>query len=148
MVFVSITRLRIRSVRFLPLFALHALRSLSQVKASPGFLCGSLLPDSRFTFWTMTVWDSEQDMRNYILAGAHKTAMPRLMHWCDEASITHWQQAETTAPSWAEADRRMRTEGRVSKVNHPSPSHAGLNYESPRLERAAPVFTGNRTTKK
>jgi heme-degrading monooxygenase HmoA len=148
MAFVSITRLRIRSVRFLPFFAIHALRSLSQAKASRGFLCGSLLPDRKFTFWTMTVWESQQDMRNYILSGPHKKAMPKLLHWCDEASIAHWEQQESTAPTWAEADRRMRTEGRISKVNHPSPSHAGLNYETPDLTRAAPVFTGSRMPKK
>jgi heme-degrading monooxygenase HmoA len=144
MAFVSITRLRIRSARFLPFFAIHALRSLSQAKGSPGFLCGSLLPDRKYTFWTMTVWDSQQSMRNYILSGAHKTAMPKLLHWCDEASITHWEQPEATAPTWDEADRRMRAEGRISKVNHPSKDHAGMNYDTPRLTRAAPVFTANK----
>jgi hypothetical protein len=143
MAFVSITRLRIRSARFLPFFAVHTLRTIRQVKASPGFQCGSLLPDRKFTFWTMTVWDSQQSMRNYITSGAHKTAMPKLLNWCDEASIAHWEQPENTPPTWSEADRRMRTEGRVSKVNHPSPNHANLNYDAPQIDRAAPVFTAN-----
>jgi hypothetical protein len=140
MPFVSVTRLRIRTFRFLPFFGIHTTRTIAQVKAAPGFVCGSLLPDRRFTFWTLTVWDSQQSMRNYMTSGAHKTAMPKLMHWCDEASVTHWDQPESDLPTWTEADRRMRNEGRASKVAHPSPSHAGLNYETPSVSRAAPAF--------
>lgn len=54
MPFVSIMRLRVRSVRFLPGFALHTLRSIRQVRHAPGFRGGSLLADRAWTFWTMT----------------------------------------------------------------------------------------------
>ncbi len=54
MVFVSLTRLRIRSIRFVPLFAFHTFRSLRQVSKSPGFQSGSLLADRSWTFWTLT----------------------------------------------------------------------------------------------
>lgn len=139
MTFVSVTRLRIRSVRFMPLFALDTLRSLRQVKRAAGFQEGSLLPDRRFTFWTMTAWDSGESMRRYMTAGAHKKTMPKLMEWCDEASVVHWEQEDAALPTWAEADRRMRTEGRVSKVRHPSAGHAGLRYEEPRLTGGGPI---------
>ena len=139
MTFVSITRLRIRSLFFLPLFALHASRSLSQTRSASGFRGGELLNDRQWTFWTMTTWDSEESMRRYMLNGAHKKAMPKLMHWCDEASVVHWTQPEPTLPSWTEADRRMRSEGRISKVRHPSPEHAGLKYREPRQSRRVPI---------
>lgn len=132
MVFVSLTRLRLRSIRFLPLFAIYAVRSSRQVKKAPGFVSGKLLPDRSWTFWTMTSWDGQENMRRYMTSGAHKAAMPRLLHWCDEASVAHWEQEATALPSWEEADRRMRESGRVSKVNQPSPNHAGLNYRKPR----------------
>jgi hypothetical protein len=133
MTFVSLTRLRVRSIRYLPLFAIYALRSLRQVKKSPGFQTGALLPDRSWTFWTLTAWDQRESMRRYMMSGAHKSAMPHLMHWCDEASVAHWEQEESTLPSWEEADRRMRESGRASKVNHPSPEHASLNYRKPRM---------------
>ncbi len=139
MPFVSLTRLRIRSIRFLPFFAVHTLRSLRQVKKAAGYQQGALLADRRWTFWTLTAWDSEASMRQYMVTGAHKTAMPRLMHWCDEASVAHWTQAEAALPSWTEADRRMRETGRVSKVLHPSPEHAGLRYRAPRTTRGGPI---------
>lgn len=100
MIFVSLTRLRIRSMRFLPLFAFHTLRSLRQVKKAPGFQAGQLLPDRNWTFWTMTSWNERDSMRRYMTAGAHNAAMPHLMHWCDEASVAHWEQEEMTLPSW------------------------------------------------
>lgn len=132
MAFVSLTRLRLRSIRFLAPFALHAIRSDRQVKRSPGFQSGALLPDRSFTFWTMTAWETGESMRRYITTGDHKRAMPHLMHWCDEASVAHWEQSEPTLPTWQEADRRMRETGRPSKLNHPSPHHAILNYRQPR----------------
>lgn len=137
--FISLTRLRIRSIRFLPQFAWHALRSQRQVQRAPGFLDGSLLPDRSWTFWTMTAWDSEQSMRAYMISGPHKAAMPHLLHWCDEASVAHWTQPDSTLPTWTEADRRMRTSGRISKVLHPSPEHATMNYRAPRTGASAPI---------
>jgi len=132
MVFVSLTRLRLRSIRFLPGFAIYAVRSQMQVQKAPGFLKVALLPDKKWTFWTLTAWESQESMRQYMTSGAHKKAMPHLLHWCDEASVAHWTQEDAVLPTWAEADKKMREIGRVSKVNHPSAQHAGLRYERPK----------------
>ncbi len=58
--------------------------------------------------------------------------MPKLMEWCDEAAVLHWQQESAAEPTWAEAHRRLLAEGRVSKVLHPSPKHATRDYPPPR----------------
>ena len=139
MPFISLTRLRIRSIRFLPFFFIHTTRSMRQVRRAPGFLAGAFLPDKHFTFWTMTAWDSEESMRQFMISGAHKAAMTHLIHWCDEASVTHWTQPESSLPSWQEADRRIRESGRPSKVKHPSPNHASLTYKAPRTPRSAKI---------
>jgi hypothetical protein len=139
MTFVSLTRLRIRSVRFLPLFFLHAMGSLSQAKKATGFQSGALLADRHWTFWTMTAWDGQDAMRQYMTTGSHKSAMPRLLDWCDEASVAHWTQPEESLPSWVEADKRMRATGRVSKVRHPSPQHANLEYIPPQGNRGGVI---------
>jgi hypothetical protein len=65
--------------------------------------------------------------------------MTHLIHWCDEASVTHWTQPESSLPSWQEADRRIRESGRPSKVKHPSPNHASLTYKAPRTTRSAKI---------
>jgi hypothetical protein len=139
MVFVSLTRLRIRSLRFVPLFAVQTLRSLRQVKQAPGFITGTLLADRSWAFWTLTVWDSQESMRAFMTSGAHKQAMPHLMHWCDEASVAHWTQPDATLPAWTEADKRMRESGRISKVLHPSPQHETLSYRAPRTTIGGPI---------
>jgi hypothetical protein len=142
MIFVSLTRLRVRSVWFLPGFFLYAFRAERQVKRAAGFLRGALLPDRDRTFWTMTAWDSEANMRSYMVSGAHKEAMPKLMHWCDEASVAHWTQEEDALPSWGQADERMRKDGRVSKVLHPSGAHGSLSYKTPRTTGSAAIRPG------
>jgi hypothetical protein len=131
MTFVSLTRLRVRSFRFVPLFAFHAFRSVRQVKMAPGFERGALLADRSWTFWTMTAWDTQENMRRFMTTGSHKAAMPHLLHWCDEASVAHWEQMEVSLPSWTDADKRMREEGRASKVRNPSAQHATLSYSAP-----------------
>lgn len=87
----------------------------------------------------MTAWDSQESMRNYMTNGSHKSAMPHLMHWCDEASVVHWEQESLALPNWSEADKRMRQDGRVSKVRFPSPTHDTQTYRAPRLTGAAPI---------
>jgi len=57
--------------------------------------------------------------------------MPRLLEWCDEASIVHWLQESAELPSWDEAHRRIQQEGRRSKVNHPSAAHLAYEIPSP-----------------
>lgn len=131
MVFVSVTRLRLRRLRLLPAMLLHARRSRHQVRLAPGFRGGGVMIDRVLTFWTLTAWDDEASMRGYMTSGPHRAAMPRLLDWCDEASVAHWSQAEPEPPTWEEADRQMRAQGRASRVRHPSPAHAGLAYRAP-----------------
>ena len=128
MPFVSVTRLRLRSARFLPGFFFRTIRTQRQLRRSPGFRAGSLLPDAGRTFWTLSLWDSAEAMRGFMLGGAHRKAMPKLAEWCDEASVAHWETAEARLPDWCEAEERMRREGRPSKVRRPSAEHAGLRF--------------------
>ena len=139
MIHVSLTRLRIRSVFYMPPFAVYTMRSLQQVRRAPGFQSGKLLPDRDRTFWTMTAWDARESMKRYMTTGAHKAAMPKLMRWCDEASVAHWEQDGDNLPSWEEADRRMRANGRPSKVNRPSAQHEGLKYREPLTSRSVGI---------
>ncbi len=144
MAFISVTRLRIRSIRFLPPFGIDIVRTRRQVRSAAGFRGGSLLPDRHWVFWTLTEWDSQDSMRHYMIGGSHRVAMPKLMEWCDEASVVHWDQPDDGLPSWAEADRRMRQGGRPSKVRNPSPQHATLDYQLPRTGSAGPIHPARR----
>lgn len=124
MPFVSVTRLHIRSARFLPWFVYHTWRSARQIRRAPGFLDGRLALGGTRSFWTVTSWLNEAAMRAYRNADAHMRAMPKLMDWCDEAAVAHWEQDAAALPGMVEAQRRMIADGRPSKVRHPSEAHA------------------------
>jgi hypothetical protein len=130
---VSVTRLRVRSWQYILAFLFYAFRSSRQAKKSQGNLHMSLLRDIRMTFWTRTVWTTESAMRSFMLAGPHRQAMRRLLEWCDEASLVHWEQDSGREPDWQEAHRRLQAEGRRSKVNHPSPAHDSFQIPPPVL---------------
>jgi hypothetical protein len=89
---VSITRLRVRSFRYLPAFLLGSLRSAREAKNASGNLAVSVLSDANLAFWTRTLWTDERAMRAFMLAPAHRRVMPKLLQWCDEAAVTHWLQ--------------------------------------------------------
>ncbi len=127
---VSITRLRVRAWRYLPAFVVGTFRSALEARPSSGSLAVSILNDSNLAFWTRTVWNDEAALRSFMLSGAHKKVMPRLLEWCDEAAVVRWLQESPEPPAWPEAHRRMQNEGRRSKVDHPS--EAQVRFEIPR----------------
>jgi len=132
MALVSITRLRIRSLRFIPAFFYYALLSTRQVRRAPGNISADFLNDANWTFWTCTLWKDESAMRAFMMSSSHRSAMPKLIHWCDEAAIVHWTQESESRPDWFEAWRRMSSEGRPSKLNHPSTDHMVFRLAPPK----------------
>jgi hypothetical protein len=131
--FVSITRLRVRSWRYLPAFFIHALRSSWQAKLAEGNLSVSILQEAQNTFWTRTVWANEETMKSYIVSGVHKQVMRSLLEWCDEAAVVHWDQDGSQPPTWDEAFRRLKEDGRPSKVNHPSYNQQTYHFPRPQV---------------
>lgn len=127
---VSITRLRVRGLHRMPRFMWHAMRSIGQVRGSPGYLAGGTATEPGLVFWTVTVWDHLDAMRAFRNSGRHMTAMKHLIDMCSEASYAHWEQAGRDLPSSDEMHRRMSAEGKLSKVRVPSPRHEAGNKVS------------------
>ena len=129
----SVTRLRVRSGRYLLPFLWGTFLSQRQALRSPGFLGGRLLVDAHRTFWTLTVWESEQAMKAFRGAASHAKIMPRLVRWCDEASYAHWIPTGASVPTWSEAYEHLVAEGRLSRVSYPSTAHDAKQFAKPRL---------------
>lgn len=136
---VSITRLRVRSWRFLPVFLLHTVLSAWQVRKARGVQSATLLKDDWRTYWTRTIWTDEAAMRRFMISGNHRRAMPRLLDTCDEASVGRWNQDDATPPTWDEVHRRMQHEGRPSKVNNPSAAQAAFQFPTPQVRRFSQI---------
>lgn len=132
---VSITRLRLRSWRFLPIFAWYALRSARQASRAEGHLAVKVLREPKNTFWTGTLWTGEAAMKKFMTSGVHGKAMRKLATWCDEAAVVHWTQESPALPSWPEAYQRLQKDGRRSKVNHPSAGHLAHEFPPPQVDR-------------
>src|SRR5580658_5114892 len=137
---ISLTRLRVRSFRYLPGFLWDTFQSVRQVQRSPGFLGGRLLVNSGYVFWTMTAWQDETAMNAYRTSGAHRQAMPKLLKWCDEAAVVHWTQESAEIPEWQQAELHMSEKRRLSKVNHPSAAQASQQIPPPQPSRIARVL--------
>ena len=120
---VSVTRLRLRSIRYLLPFAYHANRSRRQAESAAGCRRVHVRKTRGLTFWTLSLWESEAALRQYLTGGAHRQAMPKLAQWCDEAAVTHWEHETTDEPSWDAAAARLAKQGRLSRVLHPSAAH-------------------------
>jgi hypothetical protein len=133
--FVSITRLRLRSWRYMPAFAVQALHSALQAKAAQGNLGVAVLAEAHRAFWTQTIWIDESAMRAFMRAGAHRRAMGKLAAWCDEAAVAHWTQQASDTLSWDAVWQRMRSEGRPSTVKYPTAAHTNFRIAAPKVGR-------------
>jgi hypothetical protein len=118
---ISVTRLRVRSRRFLLPFFWYTLRSFRQARESPGNLGVKLRKNQGLAFWTLTLWNNEEAMRAFRDGSPHREAMRKLAYWCDEASFAHWNQdsGETFYP-WNLAAQRLQANGKLGRVLHPS----------------------------
>ena len=121
---VSITRLRVRSIFYMPLFMLHAMRTMTQAQKADGVQGVETRFEKNNVVWTKTVWSDESQMKKYRGSGAHQIAMRILSDICNEAAVARWQQVNAELPTWEEAHQRMLSEGKLSKVKHPSTLHA------------------------
>lgn len=144
MAFISGTRLRVRLVIYMPQFFWYTIWSIRQAERSSGFVGGGLLRNTKNVFWTVTAWVDEAAMNAYRTGGAHRRAMPKLIQWCDEAAVVHWTQESSEIPIWQELHRRMVAEGRLSKVNHPSPDQASRHIPAPEPSRVERILKPTR----
>jgi quinol monooxygenase YgiN len=132
MAFISVTRLRLRSVWHLPRFLWLTIPAGAQARKADGNLGFEALRDAKLAFWTKTAWRDEAAMRAFMVSGAHRKAMPVLKHMCDEASGANWVQEGPALPSWQEAHRRMQESGRWVFVVHPSANQQAKRFDPPR----------------
>lgn len=136
---VSVTRFRVRSLRFLPFFLIHAQRCLAQIRRADGYIAGALRRDRDHAYWTTSVWRDEAALLAYVTGGAHRNAMPKMSEWGEEASTVRWVQGGAELPSWPEAIERMRREGHPVPLRHPGPAHANLGFAASQPSQMARI---------
>src|SRR5207244_12899980 len=107
MAFASVTRLRVRAWGFLPMFLIQSFRAAQQAKSAEGSLAVALLRQLQNTYWTRTVRKSESAMTAFMLTGADRGVMRKLLNWCGEAALVAWTQDSQRPPEWLEGGREV-----------------------------------------
>ena len=104
------TELHLTRWRGLPAFARHTFGSLRQLAGSPGAIGYSLrAAPHRRRFWTVTVWEDEASIRQYVREQPHRDAM-RWMGASDQGTFrsTRWDvEGSAVPPSWDAAEQRL-----------------------------------------
>jgi hypothetical protein len=127
----SVTRVRVRSYRYYPWFMVQTARIVRQVRAAEGILAVRFLRDRSRTFWTLTSWSSEGDLKRFLDSDVHARAMHRQHDWCDEAAAVRWSDASAEPPSWQDAYQRLQRDGAPSPLQFPSPAHQRFELRPP-----------------
>ena len=108
-VYVSITGLQVRRVWHIPLFWVHAMRSMAQARAA----AGNISADARTingVHHTRSVWTDRDAMRAYLTAGAHLETM-RLFPRIATGKVVGYLTQEV--PDWAQVHAIWVARGRV-----------------------------------
>lgn len=122
----SITRLRLHSLFTLGAFARETRAIAAELAQAPGFLGGAVLAEGRLVFWTRSTWESANAMKAFRDSGVHRVSMPKLIDWCDEASVA--QKTGEAMTDWDAIYAHMAAHGRSSRVRKPTRAHQEKRY--------------------
>lgn len=106
--YVSVTGLRVKSLRHLPRFWWHALRSFRQAQKADGVLSVAVRNVDGVQH-TLTCWPSRKQMLMFMRSGAHLQAIRAFRDIATGSTIGF--EADTP-PSWEAAIAKWKAEGR------------------------------------
>lgn len=106
---VMASRLEVRSLTDVPKFFLRSLAAWKQVRGARGALGASLIADPlRRTFWTLSAWESREQLYAYVQAEPHHTIMKGLRSTMHQSVFVFWEVPVAELPiTWADAKRRL-----------------------------------------
>jgi hypothetical protein len=103
--------LRLRRFRDVPAFMSAALRLQSAFANTPGAIEMSLrAAPLRRTFWTLSQWRSDADLRGYVVHPAHVDVMRRFRPAMRSSNFITWHTTDDRPPTWEDAAVRLATD--------------------------------------
>jgi hypothetical protein len=106
----SITELNLKNFWSYFVFIPHAVKSKIQASKSKGIVSISIRSEGLFTQRTLTVWETEQAMREYVRSGDHLKAMRAFAKHANKSYSAHFEV--DAAPSWEMAIDYLRAHGK------------------------------------
>ncbi|WP_055494963.1 DUF3291 domain-containing protein [Streptomyces sp. TP-A0356] len=106
---VMASRLEVRSLKDVPRFFLRSLVAWKQVRGAQGALGASLIADPlRRTFWTLSAWESREQLYAYAKTEPHNSIMKGLRPTMRHSVFTFWEVPVGELPiTWSDAKRRL-----------------------------------------
>lgn len=130
----AITRLKLKSLSMMPKFLFENEAAVKQIRIAKGFLTGKTLAEPNRGMWSATLWDNEENMRNYYTTAAHLALMPKLVEYACEAATTHIPYPGDTLPSWSFCHEQLMEKGRFADVlNQPTDDHINQFISAPKV---------------
>ena len=114
--FISITLLKLSNPLKLIEFIKLSKNSIIQAQKAPGNLHTSTRGSLRLAFYTLTAWETNKHMRDYIRTGAHKEAMKHTAQLAKHIESSHFENE--TVPSWDEAIARLNKDPKRDKSSN------------------------------
>lgn len=109
----SITYIRLKLLWHFFELSRYALYSVRQLKKSP---CKKYKSTGfGLHHYTMSLWESEEDLKEYVSSGAHKKAMQKSAKIAKEIHVLSKHYTLEKLPTWSEAKTALKTDGRISR---------------------------------
>ncbi len=97
----------------MPLFFRYSGQINAQLRATPGAI-GSTMRAKLFTrrFWTLSVWDSDKALMEFVAKVPHGEAMQKIAPHMDKTNFWRWKlPSAEIPPRWDDAMRRASASG-------------------------------------
>ena len=124
MPYLSMTRLKLKSVIYLLPFGIQNEQVIRQIRTSHGFLKGKELAALDLSMWTATLWDSQESIKAFYFSSFHKDAMKNISVWASEA-VTARREIDSfqELPSWEEIRNELMKAGHFTPLQDTSSAH-------------------------
>ena len=108
-----VTYLPLRSLWAMPQFWYYTRRIRSQLRSARGLVGYAILSHVLAKrFWTLSVWENEIDMTNFVHKHPHSEAMLVLRRFMGGTAFVRWRvNGSSVPPSWQEAMDRSNAQG-------------------------------------
>ena len=105
-----VSYLPLASGRHVPGLLLYAMRITAQLRKSRGLLGYSLRAQLMTKeFWTLSAWEDEASLRDFVRAQPHGRAMTALVSYMGKTRFIRWTiTGSEVPPSWEDALRRWK----------------------------------------
>jgi heme-degrading monooxygenase HmoA len=104
--------LPLKNYRAIPAFVRFTAQIMKQLTGARGAIGYSLRakPLSRH-FWTLSIWEDEHALREFVRKVPHQDAMAKLSHSMGQTRFTRWNiSGSAVPPNWDEAIQHARQE--------------------------------------